>query len=268
MLSRSAGVGFRIADARAVDREQREAARLHGAEDQHGRGGRRHQPDEADEAAWISPSETMAGLSSPCREHRDGRHRHQAEGDAERQESLELPICANSQGPRGKAQRQHGCVDAEHEAALMRWSGRADPELREDEQHGQREMQHRCAAGTTSRSSARSRSRRTPKRRAGSWRASSRRRRTAWRAGSPSGAEAIEATPAIAVLRPIMRRGMAARFQDDAEQRHAEADGDADHADRGDCRRDRRPTQRFGKRSGSAVHFSSWAARGADSGDG
>ena len=73
--------------------------------------------------------------------------------------------------------------------------------------------------------------------------------------GVARGAAAIEATPATAVFRPIIVAEVPRALQDDAEQRHAEPDGDADHADRGDGGRDRQPMQLFGVGGGLGVHI-------------
>ena len=86
----------------AIDRKQREAAGLDRAEDQHGGGGGRHQPDEADEAGrLILAVREMSGLSRQAA----------STGMAATATSPKvtpkgkkpwLPICAKSQGPPAK----------------------------------------------------------------------------------------------------------------------------------------------------------------------
>ena len=134
-------VRFRIADARAIDRKQREAAGLDRAEDQHRGGGGRHQPDEADEACRLFLALRMDRRAfAPGGQHGNSRHRDQAEGDAERQKTLAADLREEPRAA-GEAERQHGGVDAEHEAAPVRRRRGADPEFRQDEEHGQREVQ-------------------------------------------------------------------------------------------------------------------------------
>ena len=94
-------VRFRIADARAIDRKQREAAGLDRAEDQHRGGGGRHKPDEAEEAGrFFLALRVDRRAFAPGGQHGNRRDRDQAEGHAERQESPGCRAARRATDPR------------------------------------------------------------------------------------------------------------------------------------------------------------------------